>query len=99
MMRDIETAHLGRGCDDPRIGAQLNVAGLSNLNIQRRTRPGDDATVKKPLRLGLRRVVEGTNSWLSNDGQLRRNTDRRTRHRHDQRCLVVALLIAAKLFD
>jgi len=55
--------------------------------------------VKKPLRLGLRWVVEGTNSWLSNYGQLRRNTDRRTRHRHAQLCLVVVLLITAKLID
>jgi hypothetical protein len=50
-------------------------------------------------RLGLRWVVEGTNSWLSNYGQLRRNTDRRTRHRHAQLCLVAALLITAKLID
>jgi hypothetical protein len=44
-------------------------------------------------------VVEGTNSWLSNYGQLRRNTDRHSRHRHAQLCLVVALLITAKLID
>ena len=55
--------------------------------------------VKQPLRLGLRWVVEGTNSWLSNYGQLRRNTDRRSRHRHAQLCLVTTLLITAKLID
>ena len=54
---------------------------------------------KPSIRLGLRWVVEGTNSWLSNHGQLPRNTDRRTRHRHAQLCLVVALLITAKLID
>ncbi len=31
---------------------------------------------KKPLTLGLRWPVERTNSWFSNFGQLRRNTDR-----------------------
>ncbi len=99
LLRDIETIHLDRGYDYPAIRKQLNGVGLTDLNIQRRTRPGDDKTVKKPLRLGLRWVVEGTNSWLSNYGQLRRNTDRRTRHRHAQLCLVVALIITAKLID
>jgi hypothetical protein len=31
---------------------------------------------KQPLTLGLRWIVEAANSWLSNYGQLRRNTDR-----------------------
>jgi hypothetical protein len=44
-------------------------------------------------------VVEGTNSWLTDYGQLRRNTDRQTRHRHAQLCLVVVLPITAKLID
>ena len=61
--------------------------------------PVANTTTKQPMRLGLRWVVEGTNSWLSNYGQLRRNTDRRTRHRHAQLCLVVALLVTAKLID
>jgi hypothetical protein len=47
----------------------------------------------------LRWVVESTNSWLSNCGQLRQNTDRRTRHRHAQLCLAAVLLITAKLID
>ena len=99
LLADIETIHLDRGYDYPRIRNQLNDAGLTDLNIQRRSQPGDDKTVKQPLRLGLRWVVEGTNSWLSNYGQLRRNTDRRTRHRHAQLCLVTVLLITAKLID
>jgi hypothetical protein len=36
---------------------------------------------------------------LSNYGQLRRNTDPRTRHRHAQLCVVTALLITTKLID
>lgn len=39
---------------------------------------------------GLRWPVERTNSWLSNFGQLRRNTDRRTNHRLAQLALAVA---------
>jgi transposase len=97
LLADIETLHLDRSYDYPKIRAQLAVLGLDDLNIQRRTPRG--ATKKPPMRLGLRWVVEGTNSWLSNYGQLRRNTDRRTHHRHAQLCLVVALLITAKLID
>ena len=99
LLVDIETLHLDRGYDYPKIRAQLAALGLDDLNIQRRKKRGKTTTTKQPLRLGLRWVVEGTNSWLSNYGQLRRNTDRRTRHRHAQLCLVAALLITAKLID
>ncbi len=95
---DIETLHLDRGYDYPKIRTQLAGMGLDDLNIQRRKAKG--APVKKqPMRLGLRWVVEGTNSWLSNYGQLRRNTDRSNDHRHAQLCLVTLLLITAKLID
>jgi len=96
---EIETLHLDRGYDYPKIRAQLADRGLDDLDIQRRARPGASNLVKQPLRLGLRWVVEGTNSWLSNYGQLRRNTDRRSRHRNAQLCLVTTLLITAKLID
>jgi transposase len=98
LLGEIETLHLDRGYDYPKIRAQLAGLGLDDLNIQRRATRGD-TTTKQPLRLRLRWVVEGTNSWLSNYGQLRRNTDRRTRHRHAQLCFVTALLITAKLID
>jgi hypothetical protein len=64
LLEEIETLHLDRGYDYPKVRAQLAGRGLDDLNIQ-----------------------------------LRRNTDRRTRHRHAQLCLVVALLITAKLID
>jgi transposase len=99
LLEEIETLHLDRDYDYPKVRAQLAGRGLDDLNIQLRSRTGTTTTVKQPIRLGLRWVVEGTNSWLSNYGQLRRNTDRRTRHRHAQLCLVVALLITAKLID
>lgn len=95
---DVETLHLDRGYDNDvtrRLAADL---GLDDLNIQKRRQPGAGRP-RQPLRLGLRWVVEGTNSWLSNYGQLRRNTDRRSQHRHAQMCLVTALLITAKLID
>jgi len=99
LLEEIDTLHLDRGYGYPKVRAQLAGRGLDDLNIQRRAKRGDSGLVKQPLRPGLRWVVEGTNSWLSNYGQLRRNTDRRTRHRHAQLCLVVALLFTAKLID
>lgn len=52
---------------------------------------------KEPLTLGLRRPVERTNSWFSNFGQLRRNTDRFSRQRLGQVALAVALILTVKL--
>ena len=52
---------------------------------------------KQPVRLGLRWIVEATNTWWSNYGQLRRNTDRRNRHRHAALCLATVVLIVGKL--
>jgi len=49
--------------------------------------------------MGLRWPVERTNSWLSNFGQLRRNTDRKPVHRLAQLAFAVALLLTAKLID
>ena len=98
LLIEIETLHLDRGYDYPKIRARLAALGLDDLNIQRHTPRGSDQP-KPPMRLGLRWVVESTNSWLSNYGQLRRNTDRRTRHRHAQLCLAAVLLITAKLND
>jgi transposase len=50
---------------------------IHDVNIQRRgtTQPGN----KQPVRLGLRWIVEATDSWWSNYGQLRRSTDRRSK--------------------
>jgi transposase len=52
---------------------------------------------QKALTLGLRWPVERTNSWFSNSGQLRRNTDRFSRQRLGQVALAVALIPTVKL--
>jgi transposase len=92
---DIETVHLDRGYDFPIIRDRLAAYGLTDATIQPRRRPGGPR--RQPLRLGLRWIVEATNSWWSNYGQLRRNTDRRTRHRHAALCLATTILITGKL--
>ena len=45
----------------------------------------------------MRWPVERTNSWLSNFGQLRRNTDRFRRPPPRELALAVALIITVKL--
>jgi transposase len=97
LLADIDTLHLDRGYDYPIVRERLAAFGLTDLNVQRRgtKEPGK----KQPVRLGLRWIVEATNSWWSNYGQLRRNTDRRSRHRHAALCLATTVLIVGKLID
>lgn len=97
LLADIETLHLDRGYDYPVVRERLAARGLRDLNIQRRgtKEPGK----KQPVRLGLRWIVEATNSWWSNYGQLRRNTDRRSRHRHAALCLATTVLVVGRLLD
>jgi hypothetical protein len=59
--------------------------------------PTCSGCVPKNEPMGLRWPVERTNSWLSNFGQLRRNTDRFSAHRLAQFALAVALIITVKL--
>ena len=63
-----------------------------DINCPKRRRPGT-ATTKQTTPLGMRWTIERTNSWLTNYGQLRRNTDRYPHHRLAQLCLAIALII------
>lgn len=97
LLDDVETLHLDRGYDYPAVRDRLAALGLRDVCIQRRgtNAPGS----RQPMRLGLRWIVESTNSWLSNYGQLRRSTDRRKAHRHAALCLATTILIAGKLLN
>jgi transposase len=98
LLADIGTIHLDRGYDSGAVRDRLRARGIEQWQIQRRGTkvPG---VKKQPLRLGLRWIVEATNSWWSNYGQLRRNTDRRHRHRHAALCLATTVLIIGRLID
>ena len=77
LLADIDTVCLDRSYDYPKIRRQLNAYGLDDLDIQKRgtkPKPGEPHR----LTLGLRWIVEATNSWWSNYGQLRRNTTEQT---------------------
>jgi transposase len=95
---DTETLHLDRGYDNAVVRAAVADFGIDDLICARRRAPGT-ATAPKAVPLGMRWPIERTNSWLSNFGQLRRNTDRRIVHRLAQLGLAIVILIAAKLID
>ena len=98
LLEDVETLHLDRGYDSGPVAACAAEAGIDDVICARRRPPGA-ARVKTTAPLGLRWPIERTNSWLSNYGQLRRNTDRRPHHRLAQLALAIALLITIKLID
>ena len=98
LVLDIETIHLDRGYDANTVRETLAVYKIDDAVIARKRRPGEPKPARRPLGLGLRWAVERTNSWLSNFGQLRRNTDRFPIHRNAQLSLAITLIITVKLF-
>lgn len=98
LLAEVDTLWLDRGYDSVVTRERLSERGIDDAVIakKRKRRSGE---AKKNQSMGLRWPVERTNSWLSNFGQLRRNTDRRTAHRLAQFALAVALLLTAKLID
>jgi transposase len=98
LLAECETLHLDRGYDNGVVRRVVAAHGVDDL-VCSKVRARGAATVKTLVPLGMRWPIERTNSWLSNFGQLRRNTDRRIVHRLAQLSLAVALLITAKLID
>jgi transposase len=100
LLVDIATLHMDRGYDFAFVRADAAERGLNDVIIPKvRARSTRGRRKARPVPLGLRWPIERTNSWLTNFGQLRRNTDRATRHRHAQLCLAITFLLTAKLID
>jgi transposase len=98
LLEDIETIWLDRGYDSEVTLRRLAEVGIDDAVIAKKRKRGTPGRpANKPM--GLRWPVERTNSWLSNFGQLRRNTDRKLRHRLAQFALAVVFLLTAKLID
>ena len=95
-LADVETVHLDRGYDTAGVRAQCSDLGVETVTAKIRPR-GKSEKTKRPIALGLRWPVERTNSWFSNFGQLRRNTDRYTCHRDSALSLAATLIITVKL--
>lgn len=96
LLLDVETLHLDRGYDSNLTLERCHGLGLTDIVCAKKKRKGEPK-VKKPLSLGMRWPVERTNSWFSNFGQLRRNTDRHPEQRLGQIALAVALILTVKL--
>jgi transposase len=94
---NIGALHLDRGFGYPSLTAKLAPYDIAKIDVIARHQPGQGRI--KLVGFGHRWVVERTHSWLTNYGQLRRNTDRRNEHRHAALCLATTLLITAKLID
>jgi transposase len=100
LLVEIGTMRLDRGYDNAMVRGVCAERGLTDVDIakKRKTR---SKRPRKAVRQhpGPRWVVERTNSWLTNYGQMRRNTDRSSVHRLAQLHLVCVLLIVIKLID
>jgi len=97
-LEQVETIWLDRGYDSDATRERLASFEIDDAMIAKKRKRGSTGPApRQPM--GLRWQVERTNSWLSNFGQLRRNTDRKPEHRLAQLALAIIFIIAAKLID
>ncbi len=100
LLLDVETLHLDRRYDSNLTTQRCHRLGVTDIVCAKKKTKSDSkktTTTKAPHTMGLRWPVERTNSWFSNFGQLRRNTDRFSKQRLGQVALAVALILAVKL--
>ena len=102
LLSDVETLHLDRGYDSALTTQRCHSLGVTDIVCAKKKRSAKkkhkgQVKPKKSLTLGPRWPVERTNSWFSNFGQLRRNTDRFSTQRLGQIALAVALILTVKL--
>jgi hypothetical protein len=97
LINRIRTLHADRGFNYPSTPAKVAAYGITNFVAPERKQPGQGTV---PLvGMGHRWIVEASNSWLCAYGQLRRNTDRTTQHRHAALCFAIALFITHRLIN
>ena len=96
LLSEIETLWLDRGYDSSLTRERLAERGIGDTVIAKRKKSGACGSTKR-LPMGLRWPLERTNSWLSNFGQMRRNTDRFIAHRLAALALAITLIITVKL--
>lgn len=100
LLEEITALHVDRGYNNGPVRQEVRDFGIRRFIAPPVRRAGEAKDAGKlAVPLGRRWVVERTHSWLSNYGQLRRNTDRKVVHRHAQLAFAIAVLIIAKLLD
>jgi transposase len=102
LLQEIETLHLDKGYDSSTMRTVTAEAGLADVVCAKRRKPGEPKVAKPVVKtgshtMGMRWPVERTNSWMSNYGQLRRNTDRCPAHREAALALGIAAILTVKL--
>src|SRR3990172_4672286 len=95
LLLEAGSIHLDRGYDYDFVRHACISRGPRPVIPHRR--PDGQGRHKRLTPLGLRWPVERTNSWLTNFGQLRRNTDRYTHQRQAALELAITLIITIKL--
>jgi len=98
LLQEVETIHLDRGYAGYPPAQTCRRWVIDDIVRTPKRPPGQARGAPKTEPLGQRWIVERTNSWLSNYGQLRRNTDRKPDSRHAAMRLA-ATIITAKLID
>jgi hypothetical protein len=97
LLGDIGTLHLDRGYDSAMTTGRCSRLGLTDVVCAKKRAKGA-AKARRPSASGCAgRSNAPTNSWFSNFGQLRRNTDRFIAQRLGQIALAVALILTVKL--
>jgi transposase len=99
LLVDVETIWLDRGYDSQATRDRLSERHLGDAVIAKKRKRGTSKAPKTRQPMGRRWPVERTNSWLSNFGQLRRNTDKKTAHRLAELALAIVFMLTAKLID
>lgn len=105
LLQEVTTVHLDKGYHSNALLADLRTRGIEAVIPAKkrpvaRTKPSKRPARKgrtRRIRLDARWAVERTNSWMTNFGQLRRNTDRDPRHRTAQLNFAIALILTVKL--
>lgn len=97
-LRLVGTFHADRGFNYDQTPERLaNDYGLNDFQAPDRNRPRQGR--KKRCGAGPRWIVEATNSWLRNNGQIAHNTDRNPAHRQAALCLAITVLIVHRISD
>ena len=97
LLCDAEVVHLDRGYDFDFVRRACRDRGLGYEIPATRHHGRGRTRTKRNVPLGLRWPIERTNSWLTNFGQLRRNTDLYPHQRAAALELAITLIIAVKL--
>jgi len=95
LLQEAATIHLDRGYDCHFVRPECAQRGLDPVIA--RCRPTGQGRPERLAPLGLRWPVERPNSWLTNFGRFRRNTDRHPPQRRAALELAITLIITIKL--